>query len=214
MKDQRSPSGAEIVAETLQVHEEQLSVKKLEEIAAGSVIESDGDSGILNVSDVSLDSCEAIDDGDDNNVTADEEDAEVPSWRLKVPPRSRDLSDEALLDALSIVNEHMEAIPVCERKKYAMEQMRETFAGKMPESMLEIGAANLFDGDSGISMDVRPDWLDIEKYKRGQKFAREHMFGVSYAELLSLFTMFSFEHGLKPLIATGQSGTPYTAFKR
>lgn len=85
---------------------------------------------------------------------------------------------------------------------------------KLPNDLVRFFIASQFEGDCGRSSDVKPDWLDLEKFKRGQKFAMDHYFGLSYAQLLSLFILFSFEDGIKPLILTGKSSTPYTAFKR
>ncbi|XP_051169218.1 uncharacterized protein LOC127286717 isoform X2 [Leptopilina boulardi] len=84
----------------------------------------------------------------------------------------------------------------------------------LPDDMLLLIVASNFEGDCGRTPDEKPNWLDMEKFKRGQKFAMDYFFAVSYAQLLSLFILFSFEDGLKPLIFTGKSSTPYTAFKR
>ncbi|XP_043473361.1 uncharacterized protein LOC122505655 [Leptopilina heterotoma] len=84
----------------------------------------------------------------------------------------------------------------------------------LPDDVLNIIIATSLEGDCGRSPDERPDWLDLEKFKRGQKFAVDNAFGISYSQLLSLFILFSFEDGLKPLVVTGKSSTPYTAFKR
>ncbi|XP_066998727.2 uncharacterized protein [Anabrus simplex] len=69
-------------------------------------------------------------------------------------------------------------------------------------------------GDSKVSMDSVPDWLDLEKYKRGQKFALDYFFGLVFAEMLSLMLLFLYPENLKPLIYTGKSDTPFKAFKR
>ncbi|XP_049791947.1 uncharacterized protein LOC126199211 [Schistocerca nitens] len=59
-----------------------------------------------------------------------------------------------------------------------------------------------------------PPWLDEEKFRRGQRFATEHLFGLAYSEMLSLIILFSFPSSLEPLIFTGNSDTPFKAFKR
>ncbi|XP_033217306.1 uncharacterized protein LOC117173045 [Belonocnema kinseyi] len=83
-----------------------------------------------------------------------------------------------------------------------------------PDSLADLMIGIAFDGDCGRSPEERPDWLDMEKFKRGQKFGRDYAFGLAYSQMLSLFVLFSFEDALKPLIITGKSSTPYTAFKR
>lgn len=84
----------------------------------------------------------------------------------------------------------------------------------LPESLQNILTGENVDADFERNCDKKPDWLDLAKLRRGQEFARNNITGVSFAELLSLFALFSFQHGLKPMIVTGKSSTPYTAFKR
>lgn len=84
----------------------------------------------------------------------------------------------------------------------------------LPESLITVTAGMMVPGDCGRPSDEVPDWLDREKFARGQRFARENMFGIYFGELLSLYTLFSFHDGLKPMIMTGKSSVPYTAFKR
>ena len=84
----------------------------------------------------------------------------------------------------------------------------------LTDYLLDVMVGHFFEGDCGRSPEEKPDWLDLEKFKRGQKFAKDFSFGLAYSQLLSLFVLFSFEDGLKPLIITGKSSTPYTAFKR
>lgn len=84
----------------------------------------------------------------------------------------------------------------------------------LPESLLSITVGSTIDGDSGISVDEIPEWLDRKKFLRGQKFAQDNLMGVMATALLTLFGIYSFEDGFKPMIASGRSSEPYTAFKR
>uniref|UniRef100_A0A1B6K519 Uncharacterized protein n=1 Tax=Homalodisca liturata TaxID=320908 RepID=A0A1B6K519_9HEMI len=68
--------------------------------------------------------------------------------------------------------------------------------------------------DYSVPIDKKPDWLDMKKFKIGQKFAQKYYFGLNYSEMLSLMVLFSFPGGLEPLIFTGNSATPFTAFRR
>ncbi|KAG7204413.1 hypothetical protein KM043_004855 [Ampulex compressa] len=74
--------------------------------------------------------------------------------------------------------------------------------------------ATTLPGDCGRSPSEKPAWLDMEKFRRGQRFAMDNLFGIIFAQLLSLFMIYSFTDDLKPLIFTKQSGTPYLAFNR
>lgn len=98
-------------------------------------------------------------------------------------------------------------------QKLDVEELREMLKA-MPDSLLYLLMGVDRPGDCGQSLDQKPDWVDEEKLKRGQKFAQDYMFSVLFGQLLSLFALFSFEDGLKPLIITGKSSTSYTAFKR
>lgn len=74
----------------------------------------------------------------------------------------------------------------------------------------------LFDGlNEDVSTELRdkkPDWFDENKYRSGQRFAEKYYFCVNFAEMISLFMLFSYD--LTALMFTDKSGTPYTAFKR
>lgn len=63
-------------------------------------------------------------------------------------------------------------------------------------------------------LSVKPNWLDVEKFKRGQKFARDHLFCINFAEMVSLFILFAQKSSLGPLIFTEKSDSPFKAFVR
>lgn len=65
-----------------------------------------------------------------------------------------------------------------------------------------------------VPIEKRPDWLDMKKFKIGQKFAQKYFFGLNYSDMLALIILFALPDGLEPLIYTGNSGTPFTAFRR
>lgn len=84
-----------------------------------------------------------------------------------------------------------------------------------PRSLKFLTVGSTIVGDCGRPANAPvPDWLDREKFARGQRFATNNLASVFLAELLSLVGLFSFENGLKPLIITGKSSDPFTAFKR
>ncbi|XP_058788677.1 uncharacterized protein LOC131662781 isoform X2 [Phymastichus coffea] len=123
------------------------------------------------------------------------------------------LSDGEMLRIVEKVNSEITTIPKEQRREWLIEKFNGYFSSVMPKSLIELFASFFFDGGSGPNIDARPNWLDIDKFRRGQKLALDQWFGISYANLLSLFIVFSFEDGLKPLILTNASSTPYTAFK-
>ncbi|XP_063232991.1 uncharacterized protein LOC134536872 [Bacillus rossius redtenbacheri] len=69
-------------------------------------------------------------------------------------------------------------------------------------------------GDSEAPLDSRPQWFDEARFRRGQQFATDYLFGLMLAEMLSLLVLFSFADGLQPLISTRKSDTPFKAFRR
>ncbi|CAG5077790.1 Protein of unknown function [Cotesia congregata] len=99
-----------------------------------------------------------------------------------------------------------------EKSELLLKWAREAFP-HVPESLIPMTVGLTVDGDSGIPMDERPDWLDHEKFLRGQKFAQDNIFGLFFSVLLTLFSSMSFEEGFKPLVASKQTSEPYKAFK-
>ncbi|XP_067215877.1 uncharacterized protein [Linepithema humile] len=97
--------------------------------------------------------------------------------------------------------------------EHTIENMK-TYIPKLPNSLLFFISAALHRGDCGRSATDRPLWLDMDMFQRGQKFAREHIFSIFLANMLSLFQLFTFIDGLKPMILSRQSHTPYLAFRR
>ncbi|XP_029668921.1 uncharacterized protein LOC115238899 [Formica exsecta] len=84
----------------------------------------------------------------------------------------------------------------------------------IPKSLRFVLPATFEDGDCGRPVNERPNWLDMDKFKRGQQFALRHFCSVSISNLMGLLQIFSFADGLKPLILSQKSNTPYRAFKR
>lgn len=84
----------------------------------------------------------------------------------------------------------------------------------LPESMADMIPSLMSPGDCGRPAAEKPDWLDLEKFRRGQRFAAEHAFGLYFANMMSLFILFTSQDALRPMIISGKSGTPYLAFKR
>ncbi|XP_014204843.1 uncharacterized protein LOC106636827 [Copidosoma floridanum] len=112
------------------------------------------------------------------------------------------------------IADNLEEVPKEQRKAWVLEKTKEVFDETLPESLLDITAARFFEGDTGIDVNARPHWLDMDKLRRGQKFALDHLSSLAYADVVSLFALYSFYEDLKSIIATGQSSTPYASFKR
>lgn len=89
-----------------------------------------------------------------------------------------------------------------------------TYIPNIPDSLLFFIPATLYRGDCGRNSTDKPLWLDMEKFVRGQKFAQDYIAMIFFSNILSLFQIFAFADGLKPLIFSEQSHTPYLAFKR
>lgn len=100
-----------------------------------------------------------------------------------------------------------------ERYKHITENIK-IYVPNLPDSLLSFVSAALYRGDCGRSSTNTPLWLDMDEFRRGQKFAREHIFSIIFSNVLSLFEIFAFTEGLKPMILSQQSHTPYLALKR
>jgi len=69
-------------------------------------------------------------------------------------------------------------------------------------------------GDSGCPLDGKPEWFDLDKFRRGQRVATRYLFGLLLAETLSLLMLLSFPRTLVSLTFTRKSDTPYKSFRR
>lgn len=69
-------------------------------------------------------------------------------------------------------------------------------------------------GDSGCPTDSRPEWVNLDKFRRGQWVAMKYLFGLVLAEMLSLMMILSYPGGIRSLVFTGKSDTPFKAFRR
>ncbi|EGI64878.1 hypothetical protein G5I_06676 [Acromyrmex echinatior] len=89
-----------------------------------------------------------------------------------------------------------------------------TYIPNIPQSLLFFLSGSLYRGDCGRNSTDKPLWLDMKKFQRGQKFVLDHFGSIFFANALSLFQLFAIADGLKPLIFSKQSHTPYLSFKR
>ncbi len=69
-------------------------------------------------------------------------------------------------------------------------------------------------GDSGNPTDVMPDWMDMDKFRRGRQFLLDHTSSILLGLHFSLASGLSITTLLTPLVFTGQSSTPQTAADR
>lgn len=83
---------------------------------------------------------------------------------------------------------------------------------KIVQESFVISHFSLNDDDN--SSFEKPDWLDMEKFKKGQAFARENFAGIFMAQLYGLLCLLCHEDGVKTLTLTKKSHTPYSALKR
>lgn len=87
------------------------------------------------------------------------------------------------------------------------------FFPNTPESLLNLMPA-WFRGMIDRSDGKKPEWLNMDKYRRGQKFVRDHWFSVVISVILGLMHIYSFNNALKPIIISRKTHTPYLGFKR
>ncbi|XP_046748354.1 uncharacterized protein LOC124412496 [Diprion similis] len=187
--------------------------------------DSDNDSGFVGVSQGSLDRLDTVTPevpcGETSGSSPYDRDAILydlassdSSWQARFIAGVERMKNGGVKSADSLVNFEQDVANLTEEcRESMMEKLREA-SKAIPDSMLHLCTGRNRPGDCGRPSDVKPEWLDMEKLRRGQKFAQEHMFPIYFSEMLSLFALFSFEDGLKPLIMTGRSSTPFTAFKR
>ncbi|XP_020280842.1 uncharacterized protein LOC109853305 [Pseudomyrmex gracilis] len=88
------------------------------------------------------------------------------------------------------------------------------FYPNMPETLLGYVTAVFRQIKFDRSPVETPEWLDIEKYRRGQKFVRENFLAIIVNKLIGLLHVYCFTDGLKPIIIGGKSHTLQLGFKR
>lgn len=109
--------------------------------------------------------------------------------------------------------EHLEQWTAKKQYNYFLRNISKHFPN-IPESLRFILPATLKDGDCGKSANRRPRWLDMGKFRRGQKFALRYFGTIFMSNLMAMLQIFSFSDGLKPLILSQKSNTPYRASRR
>lgn len=131
----------------------------------------------------------------------------------------------------SLTDQHMKFITMCKQElgsnlpmdfdQWTLKQQYDHLVNNtskyfpnIPESLRFVLPATFEDGDCGRPANERPDWLDMDKFYRGQQFALRYFCSLSISNLMGLLQIFSFADGLKPLILSQKSNTPYRAFKR
>lgn len=76
------------------------------------------------------------------------------------------------------------------------------------------GIYHCLPNDYTIPIDQKPVWFDKKKFEMGQAFTKKYFTGLNASDMLSLILLFSFPDDLEPLIFSGNSGSPFTAFRR
>lgn len=88
------------------------------------------------------------------------------------------------------------------------------FYPNVPKTLVQYVPANFHQLNFDRSSVEVPEWLDMNKYRRGQKFVRENNFAIGISNLLGLILIYSFEETLKPIIIGGHGHTMELALKR
>ncbi|XP_014486650.1 PREDICTED: uncharacterized protein LOC106750662 [Dinoponera quadriceps] len=84
----------------------------------------------------------------------------------------------------------------------------------VPESLQNLIPSATRPLDFNRSLNALPEWMDPEKYHRGQKVVRENYFSIIMVFIFGSIYGYTFEDALKTIIIGGNSHTPYLAFKR
>nr|BCX71433.1 adult-specific protein A5 [Ischnura senegalensis] len=151
---------------------------------------------------------------------------------LKIAAETSDgaslVENEIITERFRYINDEMKQIGTKEINNDAKENRMADVTRQEPiqtETVVDYGVCGeeflqvLLEGatvplNTQVPMNSRPPWMDAELMKKGREFGMKYLFGIVYAQMLSLAILFSFRGGLEPLIFTGKSGTPFTAFQR
>ncbi|XP_014478876.1 PREDICTED: uncharacterized protein LOC106746620 isoform X2 [Dinoponera quadriceps] len=102
---------------------------------------------------------------------------------------------------------------VQERHDWMYRNITELFQNT-PESLQHIIPAFIRPLDINRSQETLPEWMDMDKYRRGQKFVHDNYGSITISLLASTVYINTFDDVLKPVIISKKSHTPYLAFKR
>ncbi|PSN45376.1 hypothetical protein C0J52_07533 [Blattella germanica] len=85
---------------------------------------------------------------------------------------------------------------------------------QLPQYFYSIAEGLFVHCESGCPIGSKPTWFDPDKFQLGQKVAMKYFFGIQFAQMVNLLIALSILDGVTPLIFSGQSDTPFKAFKR
>lgn len=101
------------------------------------------------------------------------------------------------------------------REKYSwINKNLSKFYPNVPESLLEFIPAFFHQEDCGRSPVEKPEWLDMDKYRRGQKFVQDYFVGITMTIMLGIIPSYTFDSNLNPILLSDRAHTPFLGFKR
>jgi len=84
----------------------------------------------------------------------------------------------------------------------------------VPQSLLHFIPAFFCQLNYDRSSEKLPEWMNIDKYRRGQKFVQMHSAALIISTLMGFMYIYTFEDGLKTVILGENSHTPYLGFQK
>jgi len=88
------------------------------------------------------------------------------------------------------------------------------FFPNVPQSLLHFIPAMFCQLNYDRSLEKLPKWINMDKYRTGQKFVQKHYAALIISTLIGFIYIYTIEEGLKPLLLGEQSHTPYLGFRR
>ncbi|TGZ49844.1 uncharacterized protein [Temnothorax longispinosus] len=88
------------------------------------------------------------------------------------------------------------------------------FFPNMPQSLRSVIPAAFCQLDNDRTLEKLPEWMDMDKYRRGQKFVQKNYTAITISKVMGLMYIYTFQEELKPIILGAHSHTPYLAFQR
>ncbi|XP_070525230.1 uncharacterized protein [Cardiocondyla obscurior] len=89
------------------------------------------------------------------------------------------------------------------------------FFPNTPQSLLSFIPGSYCQLDyNNRSIEELPNWMDIDKYRKGQQFWHKNYAAILISKLIGLTYVYTFDDELKPIIIGGNEHTPYLAFRR
>ncbi|XP_071576805.1 uncharacterized protein [Temnothorax nylanderi] len=108
---------------------------------------------------------------------------------------------------------HFDAWTVKKQCDWIKKNIAELFPN-MPQSLHSVVPAFFCQLNDDRTLEKLPEWMDMDKYRRGQKFVQKNYTAIILSKIMGLMYIYTFQGELGPIILGEHSHTPYLGFQK